>query len=40
MCERRARGVSESDLVGKKTTFATPATLVELVGWADKIICE
>jgi len=36
----RARGVLDADLLRKNATFATPATLVALVGWADKILSE
>jgi hypothetical protein len=30
----------EPDLSGKNATFATPSTLVALIEWADKILCE
>jgi len=36
----RARGVLEIDLTNKNASFAMPATLVALVEWADKILCE
>jgi hypothetical protein len=35
-----ARGVTQSDLDGKHAAFATPATLVALVEWADRILAE
>ena len=33
-------GVRDSDLASKRAAFATPATLVHLTEWADKILCE
>jgi hypothetical protein len=32
--------VLQQDLDGKHATFATPATLVQLVGWSDKLLSE
>jgi hypothetical protein len=30
----------KTDLEGKKATFASPAVLVQLIEWADKILSE
>jgi sulfur relay (sulfurtransferase) complex TusBCD TusD component (DsrE family) len=35
-----ARGVPESDLVGKNATIANPSVLVGLIEWADKLLSE
>jgi hypothetical protein len=35
----KPRGVLEADLASKNATFATPATLVALVEWSEKILC-
>jgi hypothetical protein len=36
----RARGVLETDLAGKKASFANPTILVQLIEWADKLLTE
>ena len=37
---RIARGISDEDLAGFKSTIGSPATLVAGIEWADKVIAE